>query len=180
MLHSNSIYAFTGIKKNKGKSKVSPSNMKLENTSASSDNTKINFDPATFSCAVQNILDLVIPEDSWDLESGSEMSEYEDESDMDLDKMDSGKINKKIKEYMDAMDRELAGTNVGKSFEKKNDTDTFDDIENFKPVDIDMTALKNMLESYQSQMGGPGPATNMLGPMGVHLESTSSQNIDAP
>lgn len=162
-----------GIKKNKEKSKVS-----FNKPESSSDNTKTNFDPSTFSCAVQNILDLVIPEDSWDLESGSEMSEYEDESDMDLDKIDSSKVNKKIKEYMDAMDRELATTDIGKSFEKRNDFDSFDDIESFKPVDIDMTALKSMLESYQSQMGGPGPATNMLGPMGVHLEASSSQKPD--
>lgn len=50
--------------------------------------------------------------------------------------------------------------------------DSFDDIEDFKPVDIDLTALKNVLASYQSEMGvGPGPASSMLGPMGVHLET---------
>jgi hypothetical protein len=49
--------------------------------------------------------------------------------------------------------------------------DTFEDIEAFEPVDIDMNALKNILESYQSQMGGAGPASNMLGPMGIKLES---------
>lgn len=48
--------------------------------------------------------------------------------------------------------------------------DSFEDTEDFEPVDIDMNALKNILESYQSQMGGAGPASNMLGPMGVRLE----------
>lgn len=48
--------------------------------------------------------------------------------------------------------------------------DSFEDTEAFEPVDIDMNALKNILESYQSQMGGAGPASNMLGPMGIRLE----------
>lgn len=48
--------------------------------------------------------------------------------------------------------------------------DSFEDIEDFRPVDIDMNALKNILESYQSQMGSAGPSSNLLGPMGVHLD----------
>jgi hypothetical protein len=48
--------------------------------------------------------------------------------------------------------------------------DSFSDIESFEPVDIDMNALRNILESYESQMGGPGPASNLLGPMGVRLQ----------
>lgn len=48
--------------------------------------------------------------------------------------------------------------------------DSFSEVENFEPVDIDMNALKNILESYQAQMGGAGPASNLLGPMGVRLE----------
>lgn len=149
-----------GIKKNK------------TSASTSKPDEKINFDASNFSCVVQNMLDLVIPEDSWDLESGSEMSEYDDEPEIDFDKMEPGETKNKLKSYMDAMDRELASTSVAQSFERASDGDKFDDIENFKPVDIDMTALKNMLESYEAQMGGPGPASNMLGPMGVHLQHT--------
>lgn len=51
------------------------------------------------------------------------------------------------------------------------ESDNFEDIEAFEPVDIDMNVLKNILESYQSQMGGAGPASNLLGPMGIRLES---------
>lgn len=47
--------------------------------------------------------------------------------------------------------------------------DSFSDIESFKPVDIDMNALKNILQSYEEEMGGAGPASTMLGPMGVSL-----------
>lgn len=168
-----------GVKRNNKEKTTKVSFSKDTKTETSNPEAKINFDPTNFSCAVQNILDLVIPDDSWDLESGSEMSEYGDESDMDLDSIDPNKTNKKIKDYMDEMDRELAGTTVGQSFEKKhNESDAFDDIESFQPVDIDMNALKNILESYQSQMGAAGPASNMLGPMGVHLEASSSQKAD--
>lgn len=48
--------------------------------------------------------------------------------------------------------------------------DSFSEVEHFEPVDIDMNALKNILESYQAQMGAAGPASNLLGPMGVRLE----------
>lgn len=41
-----------------------------------------------------------------------------------------------------------------------------------------MNALKNILESYQSQMGGAGPASNLLGPMGVHLEALMRKPSD--
>lgn len=122
---------------------------------------KINFDPNAFSCAVQNILNFVIPEDdSWDLESESDMSDYGSETAMQL--------------YMEQMDKELAKTTIGESFEKKEES--FEDIESFKPVDIDMNALKNILESYKSQMGEAGPSSNMLGPMGLHLDATDSEN----
>lgn len=118
------------------------------------------------------------------------MSSYEDEMEMDLDQLKPGKGKKgrepesELKQYMDQMDRELASSTMGQSFEKVTSTkakrpvsstvseegDSFEDIEAFEPVDIDMNALKNILESYQSQMGGAGPAINMLGPMGIRLQ----------
>lgn len=130
-------------------------------------NNKINFDASSFSCAVQNILNFVVPEDNW--ASESDMSEYED----DHNDVEPTNIKNKMQEYMDEMDRELAATTIGKSFETKIDsTDAFDDIEDFKPVDVDVNALKNILESYRSQMGEAGPSSNMLGPMGIHLDAS--------
>ncbi|KAJ9592776.1 hypothetical protein L9F63_015554 [Diploptera punctata] len=178
-----------GIKKLKSRSIDSVKNAE-EGTSSPGAENKINFDQEAFSCAVQNILDFVIPEDSWDLESdGSGMSSYEDEIEMDLDQLKPGKGKKgnvpesEIKQYMDQMDQELASSSMGQSFEKVTKTkdkksvrnagteDSFEDIEAFEPVDIDMNALKNILESYQAQMEGAGPAGNMLGPMGFRLET---------
>ncbi|XP_017778493.1 PREDICTED: protein ecdysoneless [Nicrophorus vespilloides] len=134
---------------------------------------KVNFDANSFSCAVQNILNFVIPEDdSWDLDSDSDMDDYGKEEEPP---MDYGELKNKMQEYMKQMDQELSTTTIGKSFETKKVED-FEDIESFKPVDIDMNALKNILESYKSQMGEAGPSTNMLGPMGVHLEKAEQMN----
>lgn len=130
---------------------------------------KVNFDPNGFACAVQNILNFVIPEDdSWDMESGSDMSEYEDDNYVKEESYEE--VKTKMQQYMEEMDRELASTTIGESFEKKNG-DGFDDIESFQPVDIDVNALKNILESYKSQLGEAGPSSNMLGPMGIHLDA---------
>ncbi|RZC37469.1 SGT1 -like ecdysoneless [Asbolus verrucosus] len=134
-------------------------------------NNRISFDPNAFSCAVQNILNFVIPDDdSWDLESGSDMSDYAEDNCVNEETYQE--VKNKMQQYMEEMDKELATTTIGESFEKKNG-DGFDDIENFKPVDIDMNALKNILESYRSQLGEAGPSSNMLGPMGIHLDVTN-------
>lgn len=145
------------------------------------ENNRISFDQEAFTCALNNILDFSVPEDSWDLESDeSGMSSYEDEAEMDLSRKRQIKRNSdrqgsdsELKQYMDQMDRELETTTLGQSFIKKQPKgmeDSFSDIESFEPVDIDMNAVQNMLASYEAQMGGPGPATNILGPMGISLQ----------
>ncbi|CAG5121664.1 unnamed protein product [Candidula unifasciata] len=104
------------------------------------------------------------------------------------------KRDKKLVALMEAMDRELAATDVGKSFERepkqprpkrtsrppppsrptksgpkaaqKNIEDEDDD---FQPVNIDLTVVKNTLESYKAQQGLPGPASNILAAFGIKL-----------
>ncbi|XP_015782751.1 protein ecdysoneless homolog [Tetranychus urticae] len=109
---------------------------------------------------------------------------------------------KEVKHYMEAMDRELDETEVGKSFERKPlnatkvapplascdediDLDGESDIDNVKsdnkdatlpPVDPELTALKNILESFDSQNGLPGPGSNLLSLMGVHLPRDASSS----
>lgn len=48
-----------------------------------------------------------------------------------------------------------------------NATDGMD--EDFTPVDVDLNLVKNLLESFSSQQGLPGPTSNLLGLMGVKL-----------
>lgn len=148
---------------------------------SSKGNDTIDFDPDTFSTQVKNLLDFFIPEDKWD--SNSDMSDYDYEED-DLDKnieditkqkeIPSSSQQIDIKKYMEQMDRELSNTTIGKSFEVKTngskEPDDFDDIEDFTPVDIDVNTLKNMMKSYESQIGGPGPVSNLLSSMNIRIE----------
>jgi len=41
--------------------------------------------------------------------------------------------------------------------------------EDFTPVDVDVNLVKSFLDSFSSQQGLPGPASNLLGLMGVQL-----------
>jgi len=50
-----------------------------------------------------------------------------------------------------------------------SENDDFSDVEDFKPVDIDVNAFQHILKSYQEQLGLPGPAGNLLGPAGLNL-----------
>lgn len=137
----------------------------------------IEFNPDEFQSAMQNLLELVIPEDKWD--SNSDMSDYDNDDDLEKNLEDMALGNgtngkSEFDEYMEEMDRELAKTTIGSSFEKRNATkacvDDFDDIEDFQPVDIDANTVKNMMESYKAQMGTSGPASNLLGSLGVRLD----------
>lgn len=153
----------------------------------SSSSNKIDFDPDAFASIVQNMLDLVIPEDDW--ESASDMSDYENDEDLlaknidELTKTAYKNSNKKksvekMENYMKQMDKELSKTTIGKSFERtttttkstestegeatKATTDDFDDVEDFQPVNIDMNTVKNMLESFQLEGASAGPTTNLI------------------
>lgn len=165
--------------------------------------TAVDFDAGAFGMHVKNMLDLLIPEDRWDSSDESDMSDYsQDEYDRNIEDMSPTRTNRavqgELKTYMDQMDRELAGTTIGKSFETVIDgeetqskpaaggtssaganQDDFDDIESFKPVDIDVNTLRNMMESYQSQIGGPGPAANLLGSMGVQISKVAQDGSKA-
>lgn len=41
--------------------------------------------------------------------------------------------------------------------------------EEFAPVDVDFNLVKNLLDSFSSQQGNPGPASNLLGLLGLQL-----------
>lgn len=161
-----------GIKK-KSPSKTNGTTSRTSNDDE--DDNQINFDPEGFQNQVKNLLDLIIPEDNW--ESNSEMSDYDDdEINHSLSNMTSStdEIKTSLKKYMDQMDLELSKTTIGQSFEKKSGGDCtsdgdFDDIEDFTPVDIDRNTVKNMVQSYQSQLGGPGPASTLLSSMGLGI-----------
>jgi SGT1 protein len=152
--------------------------------------TKIDFDADAFGATVKNLLDLVIPEDKWD--SQSDMSDYENDDDLLAKNIDEIFKNRHLKgrkkkggketdigKYMEQMDRELASTTIGKSFktgenEKVSDNDGFDDIEDFTPVDVDMNAVKCMMESYKLEGSASGPTSNLLS----SILNTNSKQTD--
>lgn len=51
--------------------------------------------------------------------------------------------------------------------------DIDDEDDDFRPVNVDMNAVKNLLHSYEAQQGRAGPTSNILGGMGMHLPPPS-------
>ncbi|KAF6108389.1 ecdysoneless cell cycle regulator [Phyllostomus discolor] len=84
-----------------------------------------------------------------------------------------------LKSYMAQMDQELAHTSIGKSFTTRKQMESTrknsDEEDNgaggsvLTPVDVDLNLVSNILESYSSQAGLAGPASNLLQSMGVRL-----------
>ncbi|KAM4607054.1 protein ecdysoneless homolog isoform 2-T2 [Polymixia lowei] len=94
-----------------------------------------------------------------------------------------------LRRYMDQMDQELMGTNVGQSFTQKNCDPAGlangsphppvsegllregeeEAEEEIQPLDVDLNLVTNLLESLSSQAGLAGPASNLLQSLGVHL-----------
>lgn len=58
------------------------------------------------------------------------------------------------------------------SEDKNTDMDMEED---FTPVDVDVNLVKNLLDSFSSQEGLPGPASNLLGLMGLQLPQDSKK-----
>ncbi|ESO94107.1 hypothetical protein LOTGIDRAFT_145160 [Lottia gigantea] len=157
---------------------------------------EIQFDGMGFIHAMQKMFDF--PEDKDD-DSDDDIDEYDwQDDDDDIDdlrpsksfQLDKPKIktDQKIKQYMEQMDRELDKTEMGKSFDKvpkskpastsankpKKSCNIEDEDDDFRPVDIDLTLVKNTLQSFSAQQGLAGPASHILNNMGIHIP----QNAD--
>ncbi|KAI9125442.1 hypothetical protein K1719_004058 [Acacia pycnantha] len=122
-----------------------------------------------------------VKDDDSDVEEGSSSeldSDDSDESNMaEADNEDGGDTF--MQSYSGAMSEELKATTLGRSFVcaneqiPKKDEGTSNTVENmdedFSPVDVDLNLVKSFLDSFSSQQGLPGPASNLLGLMGVQL-----------
>ncbi|NXM42000.1 ECD protein, partial [Gymnorhina tibicen] len=157
----------------------------------SSDESHVTFDVDSFTKALDRILGADSEElDSDDLDEEEEF-DFSDGDDEDLDagnqrqeqKVSPEELVGSLKAYMSEMDRELAQTNVGKSFttqkrgassveaaasESAGPDSGAEDAE-LAPVDVDMNLVANLLESYSAQAGLAGPTSNILQSMGVYL-----------
>ncbi|XP_068654766.1 protein ecdysoneless homolog [Aristolochia californica] len=116
-------------------------------------------------------------------------------SDMDFDDSDDesnvGDENMEdsfMDSYSNALNEELKPTSLHKSFVRANDEPSTiankeqgtsaasNDIEeDFAPVDVDVNLVKSLLDSFSSQQGLPGPASNLLGLMGLQLPEDSNK-----
>ncbi|XP_072280352.1 protein ecdysoneless homolog [Pyxicephalus adspersus] len=166
----------------------------------------ITFDIDSFTSALEKILGPSPEElDSDDLESEEDFDllDSDEDEDEDVDDNEESPLGadalKSLHSYMDVLDRELAQTNIGKSFTKKKneggashhepqeDHDSTSEEEpcqeksDLAPVDVDLNLVTNILESFSSQSGLAGPASNLLQSMGVHLpDNTDKETIENP
>ncbi|KAB0352038.1 hypothetical protein FD754_016895 [Muntiacus muntjak] len=149
----------------------------------------ITFDADSFLNYFDKILGSKSHEsDSDDLdEEDSECLDSED--DLDLETQEPGEEASvkgtldDLKSYMAQMDQELAHTSIAKSFTTQKQMEPLSQTTNdnseeedsgtggsvMTPVDVDLNLVSNILESYSSQAGLAGPASNLLQSMGVQL-----------
>ncbi|KAL5699687.1 hypothetical protein ACHQM5_030556 [Ranunculus cassubicifolius] len=86
--------------------------------------------------------------------------------------------------YSDALNEQLKSTTLKKSFvradeqssNKKTKVVSSGMEEDFSPVDVDVNLVKSLLDSFSSQQGLPGPASNLLGLMGLHLPHNANKD----
>ncbi|KAJ2502413.1 hypothetical protein GGH96_001076 [Coemansia sp. RSA 1972] len=88
---------------------------------------------------------------------------------------------------MSAMDYELSGTNVGKSFFRHDQTDDSESAQEHEDsdyelddVNFDLNLVHNIIESFQAQEGLSGPAGTMLGQAGIHLPRSGNAGGKSP
>jgi hypothetical protein len=77
--------------------------------------------------------------------------------------------------YSAALDQQLRGTAMATDFARApaataaSDAAPDDEDEAMRPVDVDLNLVQSLLASYTAQEGLPGPASNMLGLLGLAL-----------
>uniref|UniRef100_A0A8C5L6K6 Ecdysoneless cell cycle regulator n=1 Tax=Jaculus jaculus TaxID=51337 RepID=A0A8C5L6K6_JACJA len=149
----------------------------------------ITFDADSFLNYFDKILGPKAPEsDSDDLDE-EDFESLDSEEDLDLDTQEPGSLKgtlDSLKSYMARMDQELAHTSIGKSFTTRNQSTNSDEEDSgagdcgVTPVDVDLNLVSNILESYSSQAGLAGPASNLLQSMGVQLPDNSDHRHSKP
>lgn len=76
---------------------------------------------------------------------------------------------KDLQNTMEEMDQEIYGYDKLKNSFEKMPLEEDEKEDEDAPVDIELNLVKNILESFKSQQGLPGPAGNMLNQFGIVL-----------
>uniref|UniRef100_A0A3Q3G1S2 Ecdysoneless homolog (Drosophila) n=1 Tax=Labrus bergylta TaxID=56723 RepID=A0A3Q3G1S2_9LABR len=143
----------------------------------SSSTQPFSFDPDSMASALDNLLGSKEEElDSDDLDDEDDDEEEEEEEEEKEEGL-SGHAETNgtetldgLRSYMDQMDQELMGTNIGQSFNVTVKTLLHVEIQ---PLDVDLNLVTNLLESLSCQAGLAGPASNLLQSLGLHLPPNS-------
>ncbi|KAH7688174.1 Ecd family protein [Dioscorea alata] len=115
--------------------------------------------------------------------SDMEYDDFESGSDLDDQHGDDETEDSFMQTYSDALNKELNETTLNKSFvhaQEHMDNNvqgtssaaaaaTKDVDEELTPVDVDVNLVQSFLDSFASQQGLPGPASNLLGLMGLKV-----------
>uniref|UniRef100_A0A4W5NNG6 Ecdysoneless homolog (Drosophila) n=1 Tax=Hucho hucho TaxID=62062 RepID=A0A4W5NNG6_9TELE len=147
-------------------------------------NEPFRFDPESMAGALDRLLGTKDEElDSDDLD--------DDDDDDDRVKGPTGPLGEEgpealegLRKYMDEMDHELMGTNIGQSFNQQDTNKAGpgqkdllgEDEEEIQPLNIDLNLVTNLLESLSSQAGLAGPASNLLQSLGIHLPPNTDRS----
>ncbi|XP_030498565.2 protein ecdysoneless homolog isoform X1 [Cannabis sativa] len=126
-----------------------------------------------------------------DIEEGSSSDLDFEESEDESDEAEPSEGNEDggdtfMQSYSDVLNEELKSSTLEKSFvrakeqvakkdEGTSNTSTADMEEDFTPVDADVNLVKSFLDSFSSQEGLPGPASNLLGLMGLQLKDANKK-----
>ncbi|VFQ92096.1 unnamed protein product [Cuscuta campestris] len=114
--------------------------------------------------------------------SDMEFDESDDESDAEDNDMEGDPF---MESYSHTLNEELKGTSLGKSFARTDGNHLKKDEgisgasaegteeEELRPVDVDLNLVMNLLDSFSSQQGLPGPASNLMGLMGLRFPEDS-------
>lgn len=146
-------------------------------------NKEVNFDVDQFFKEMESVMKRPGEADNSNIEEGSSSDLDFDDSD-ESDGVESAEDNDDeedafVQSYSDAMNEQLKATTLQKSFVRANEqipkkdegtSHAAEDMdEDFSPVDVDVNLVKSLLDSFSSQQGLPGPASNLLGLMGVQF-----------
>ncbi|XP_077234122.1 suppressor-like protein [Tasmannia lanceolata] len=159
------------------------------------DSKEVEIDMERFIKDIESVMGHLGPEGTTcgaDSEEGHTSS-----SDMDFDESEDGSDpadpndedmgDTFMHSYSDALNEELKTTTLKKSFIRANEQSADDNEiqgtssaskemeEEFTPVDVDVNLVKSLLDSFSSQQGLPGPASNLLGLMGLQLPQDSNK-----
>lgn len=147
----------------------------------------VDFDAERFMKDIESVMKVPGSEftgSDVDIEEGSSSDMDFDDSDYESDDMEPSADNEVgdsfMGSYSDALSEELKTTTLNRSFVRANEqavkkeegtsnAAAGDMDEEFTPIDVDVNLVKSFLDSFSSQEGLPGPATNLLGLMGLQL-----------